>query len=308
MSKALYIIGNGFDGHHELKTMFCHYFMYLKERHLDVLYEMKASKFFDGLDHIDLESSSSEVNDKLWSSLEMMLEYAYEDHFEETVDYYAPDYMDEHPDFGAVIYRVRDGMSPFFKFTGDLFVEWIKSIDVSKCKKDDKLCLSPKDFYLTFNYTDTLQTVYGVPDANVLHIHGSLKEFLANGKPLQFGNPEMSAEKLKQLLEHKYADNPWGGWVTDAIPSIVELCMALTKNLKQNYERLKDFVQNICFDEVVVMGHSFMGVDKPYYDDVFVPSLEKCKWTFYVHKDDDKKNVLSFKQEHPLIRVEEIIW
>ncbi|WP_458451189.1 AbiH family protein [Fibrobacter sp.] len=136
----------------------------------------------------------------------------------------------------------------------------------------------------------------------------SIKEFLANGTPLQFGNPKESAEKLQRWLENKYVDNPWGCWVTDAIPSIVELCKALTKNLKQNYESLKNFIQSKKFDEVIVMGHSFMGVDKPYYDDIIVPCLEKCKWTFYVHKDDDKKNVLSFKQEHPLIKTEEIFW
>lgn len=308
MSKILYIIGNGFDKHHKLKTDYRDYFQFLVKNHPDILYDMNVSKFFNGLDTVDIDGSLPEDYDKLWSNLEMMLEYAYEEYFEETVDCYAPDYTDEHPNFGGVIFQVEDDKAPFSKFTGDYLIEWIKSAESDKCIKDNSLNLSSKKYYLSFNYTNTLQSIYNIPDAKILHIHGSLKENLANGTPLQFGNPKESAEKLQRWLENKYVDNPWGCWVTDAIPSIVELCKALTKNLKQNYECLKKFIENKKFDEVVVMGHSFMGVDKPYYDDIIVPCLEKCKWIFYVHNDDDKKNVLKFKQEHPLIRVEEIVW
>ena len=306
MSNVLYIIGNGFDIHHRLSTKYCHYFLYLWKKFPDILSEMNASKFFSGLEIVDIDDFSPKNYNKLWSDLEISLEYAFEDHFEDTLDY-APDFMDEHPDFGAVMYQVKNGMSPFFKFTRDMLIEWVKYAEMGKCIKDERLNLSSNATYLTFNYTNTLQTIYDIPDANILHIHGSLKEFLANGKALQFGNPKESAEKLQRRLENKYADNPWGCWVTDA-PSIVELCKTLTKNLKQNYESLKNFIQNKEFDEVIVMGHSFMGVDKPYYDDILVPCLEKCKWIFYVHNDDDKKNVLKFKQEHTLIRIEEIVW
>ena len=307
MSKILYIIGNGFDSHHRLNTKYYHYFRFIRKRYPDVVHEMNASKFFSGLEFVEEGDYSFEDEEKIWSDLEKNLEYAYEDRFEEAVDY-APDSMDEHPDLGAVMYQVNEGLSPFFKFTGDLLIEWIKSIDVSKCLKDDNLNLSAKGFYLTFNYTNTLQSVYGIPETNVLHIHGSLKESLINGEPLQFGNPEASAERLKNRLENKYADNPWGSWITDAIPAIVDLCKALRKNLKQNYESLKRFIRNKKIDEVVVMGHSFMGVDKPYYDDILVPALEKCKWTFYVYNDDDKQSVLEFKKQHPTIQISEKTW
>ena len=179
---------------------------------------------------------------------------------------------------------------------------------MNKCLKDNELNLSPKSFYLTFNYTNTLQSVYGILEANILHIHGSLKESLVNGEPLQFGNPEVYAERLKNRLENKYADNTWGSWITDAIPTIVDLCKALTKNLKQNYDSLKNFIQNQKFDEVVVMGHSFMSVDKPYYDDILIPYLGECKWTFYVYDDNNKKDVLKFKQLHPTICISEKNW
>lgn len=308
MSAVLYIIGNGFDLHHRLNTKYCHYFRFLRKRHPDIVHKMNASKFFSGLEFVDENESSLEVDDKIWSDLEKDLEYAYEDYFDEISFVLAPNYLDEHPNFGGINFQVDDDKAPFSKFTREYLIEWIKSIDVSECKKDQKLNLSKKDFYLSFNYTDTLQRIYGVPDDRVLHIHGYLKETLANEKMLQFGNPEGSAEHLQQRLENKYADHPCGSWVTDGIHGVVELCRALTKNLKQNYENLRVFLRSEEINEVFVMGHSFMGVDKPYYDDILVSSLEKCKWTFYVHNDDDKKNVLKFKQEHPLIKTEEIFW
>ncbi|MEL2356136.1 AbiH family protein, partial [Klebsiella pneumoniae] len=30
-------------------------------------------------------------------------------------------------------------------------------------------------YFFTFNYTNTLQDIYGVPDENILHIHGNAK-------------------------------------------------------------------------------------------------------------------------------------
>lgn len=308
MSKVLYIIGNGFDLHHKLRTSYFDYNHYLKEFHSDVLSEIGRSKFFNSSYCSEAEENDKKEKGNFWSCLEQSLLFDYEEYFEDVIFVYAPNFADKHPNFGRMIFQVDDDKIPFSKFTDDYLIEWIKSIDVGKCQKDQILNLSKKDFYLSFNYTNTLQVVYNIPDANILHLHGSLKEHLASETPLQFGNPEDSAEQIQQRLENKYADHPCGSWVTDAIPAVVDLCRALTKNLKQNYESLKNFIQNKNFDEVIVMGHSFLGADKPYYDDILIPSLEKCKWTFYVYDDNDKKNVLKFKQMHPTICVSEKNW
>lgn len=36
---------------------------------------------------------------------------------------------------------------------------------------------SDKDLYINFNYTATLENVYGISDASVIHIHGSLRGY-----------------------------------------------------------------------------------------------------------------------------------
>ena len=304
MYQILCIIGNGFDRHHGLKTSYLDYFHFLEKNYPDVLGNIGSSKFFNGA----YCSVKPKKNDIFWTELEKNLEYAYEEHFEETIFTYAPDLTAEHPDFGAIINRVGDGMSPFFRFTGELLVKWIKSIDIGKCKRDDDLFLPLSASYLNFNYTSTLQTIYGIDDHQILHIHGSLQDVLKNDGILQFGNPAVSAERLQRHLEYGYAEHACGSWGTDAIPAMIDLCKALTKNLNQNYECLKRFLQSKQFDEVVVMGHSFMGVDKPYYDDILVPYLEKCKWTFYVYDDKNKRDVSDFRRLHPAIYVAEKKW
>lgn len=51
------------------------------------------------------------------------------------------------------------------------FNEWIESIDISNAKA--KFSLSTKARYLTFNYTETLERLYNIPQQNILHVHGS---------------------------------------------------------------------------------------------------------------------------------------
>lgn len=36
---------------------------------------------------------------------------------------------------------------------------------------------SDKDLYIALNYTATLENVYGISDASVIHIHGSLRGY-----------------------------------------------------------------------------------------------------------------------------------
>lgn len=49
----------------------------------------------------------------------------------------------------------------------------LKIIDKSDAEAD--LNLDPNDLYINFNYTNTLQRLYNIPDKCILHIHGALK-------------------------------------------------------------------------------------------------------------------------------------
>ena len=124
MSRTFFIIGNGFDRHHGLKTSYLDYYHFLENNCPDVLGDIGLSKFFNGA----YCSARPKKNDIFWTEIEKNLEYDYEEHLEETVFAYAPDLAAEHPDFGAVINRVKDGMSPFFRSFRQFFRKSINII------------------------------------------------------------------------------------------------------------------------------------------------------------------------------------
>lgn len=53
----------------------------------------------------------------------------------------------------------------------DAFRDWVDSIEIRGVKKLYRL--NPDSRYLSFNYTDTLETEYGITPNQVTHIHGS---------------------------------------------------------------------------------------------------------------------------------------
>ena len=59
-------------------------------------------------------------------------------------------------------------------------------------------------------------------------------------------------------------------------------------------------------EEVVVIGHSFMGVDEPYYRDVLVPMLKDGKWTFFCH--GSRETAHAFVDKYNISEYEMIDW
>ena len=56
--------------------------------------------------------------------------------------------------------------------------KWINNIDTDVDRKLKNLYLSPNSLYLSFNYTDTLEHVYGIARNQILYVHGKAGENL----------------------------------------------------------------------------------------------------------------------------------
>ena len=61
------------------------------------------------------------------------------------------------------------------------------------------------------------------------------------------------------------------------------MLFAFSKNLNENYEKLERFIDSNLneIDEVMIMGHSMLGGDEPYYRDIVIPRLKDRKWKIY---------------------------
>lgn len=184
MSK-LFVIGNGFDLAHELRTSYEDFKKYIVDEYLDGKYKEKVPDVEEISDVEEVSDekkaifildiiSLAEGEGKKWGNVESSLgELQYEyvldpiyDTFEdgdganefseaETIKYYAS--------------NISDALSP----VKALFKEWIERIEITNTVVKPKFrdLIGENDKFLTFNYTETLEEIYKVNKERVCHIH-----------------------------------------------------------------------------------------------------------------------------------------
>ena len=290
----LLVIGNGFDLHHGLKTGYKDYAQFLQEYYPDTIENIQGSKYFDGecLDIFD-------IMDPFWTDIESNLRFNFEWMLEETVDGYYPD-MFEKSD--ARWHRAEFDSEEKVKevdttFTTNALVNWIQSIDVSKADESRKVAIFSSDVFVCFNYTETLEQFYKVSPERILHIHGCI----SNPDSLQFGNPEQTSSVVKKEFENAYGDDDFYGMsIEPAADNYAALADSFSKDIDSNIPKLEEFLTGKNVDEVVIMGHSYSGVDKLYYEKMLIPRFMKAKWTIYCHTDKDFDDALKYISEKKL--------
>lgn len=298
----LIICGNGFDLHHGLKTGYWNYRDYLLSKSNQTI---KDYEFL--MNHL--------AGKPAWNNVEASLEINYSEYIESLIHHY-----ETNPEMSLSTYW-EDELRFLFSFTGESFARWLESIDYSVAKPDPALCLTDKDLYVTFNYTDTLQRIYRIPEERILFIHGRLKDIdpsafgigdvfpsgtttetvdgadpivygdqLANDMvhyAIQFGADAKKVTEMYTPARKKYYEpgNPY----FSLIGRIDDIVSATTKDVRSNFSKLKWFFCKQSIDEVVIMGHSLTEPDNMYYSEVLVPYLKNSKWTVMRHLDENGK-------------------
>ena len=193
MSK-LFVIGNGFDLAHRLPTCYECFHDYLRERYPDAD-EEAACVPWSGIGHHGEEIwDPVEVAGYLMNLLSRTAKEDWSD-FEEALGH-----LNFHDDFSELPEQIdRDGDRNYFheayqnedlasQIAGcvpqicSLFSDWVETIDVagaSPIAGFQRLINPSRDLFLNFNYTQTLEELYGAQ--NVCHIHGTLGEELLVG-------------------------------------------------------------------------------------------------------------------------------
>ena len=298
----LIICGNGFDIHSGLRTCYCAYRRYLKTNAPSVL------ESFEKFPWLNIS-----CKENLWSNLENTLAID----FHNMAEFYKQHYCDEN---GSQEYRLdfEEWTRFIYSFTGEEFYKWISS-EVKNAKKDASLELLFRDAVcVTFNYTDTIERLYGVEINRVLHIHGSLnnvkndeclggnilpffksaEEAEIFAKPIiesdiwnsdiiraeiQFGAPLSREEEARNII-HSIQDE----LIKRDFVTIVE---KTTKKLYNNMEKLQLFLDGKEIEEVVILGPSLLGADEIYYSQYFIPKYKDVKWVAYFHEDKEEKEI-----------------
>lgn len=269
--KSLYIIGNGFDIHHGIKSRYSDYREWLKEYDFD-LYD-KLCRLYDSIDE----------DDGWWKSFEQHLSAI-------SFDYINKMYQDYSPIYGSEDFRDADYHRASIQVGLDIDIDnlienigqslkvWVSSLNKPNC---GKLRIADKDecYFLTFNYTKTLEDVYNIPSEQLCHIHGSI-----NGDDLIWGHGKTTNdiyESLKgkpKLLPKDLTDEQYEDWLdanTDdpTMESIIE-----------------------------TSANQFSPIDIPYLEEVLynIIDVDKVLWIATAHTSSDEKAINEFIDEHNL--------
>lgn len=299
--KTLYIIGNGFDIYHELPTKYSEFYNHVKKNN-PVLFRTINTY----IDHGDEQL--------LWNELEKYLRDIDEDAIEEfcssyLVSYGDPDWSDSmHHDYQYCIKEIVDCM------TETLLEEltfWIIGIQSKICNIEEKVKIDKNAFFLTFNYTTTLEDVYNISNSNIVHIHNSI---LSNRALILGHNYSLEDRKID---ENKLSDIKTKGDIDEILArrSAIEIDFRFSEgqeSIRSYYNKShKDsemiIRNNIEFfnkindvNNVIVLGHSVSEVDINYFEMILRCIEHNSKWWFTWHSDSDKNNVFEFIKKNKL--------
>lgn len=268
MNRRLFVIGNGFDLHHGISSRYSDFAAYLEK--------VDPEAFRIASDYV--------VPDRdLWNHLEERLAEIDVDQIEDhasnfLVSYGADDWSDAyHHDYEYEIDQICQAISGKLRYH---FSDWVRQLKIPQHPPSKVRCIDPNDVFLNFNYTPTLQRVYGVPKSHILHIHGSSLD-TTDDIILGHGWDRRSSELLSRLINEDTDVRVGGGYKL-----IDDLLGATFKPTREIISRNDAFFSSLSsINEVYVLGHSLAMVDEPYFHALLEQTPATATWTVSYHSD-----------------------
>lgn len=297
--KILYIIGNGFDIHHGLDTRYQSFANYLAKNNSEV-YDLLLNYY--GLPDI----TNPELTDEeyaLWSRFEQALS---------DLDYLSV--LDDNSDLiaspGAEDFRDRDWHS--YQIEMELIIKdltttlindfntFILEVEYESIPDDTLIKLEENSHFLNFNYTETLQENYGIPEGRITYIHnranaGNCMLILGHGTdPSNFIEKEeeppegLSDEEFHEWREQKA--NEYDFSYESAKQEILSYYTKAFKNTAAIIESNNVFFTNLTeVKKVIVLGHSISEVDLKYFEVLKAKLNENVNWSVSYYSELEKQ-------------------
>ena len=290
MIKNLFLIGNGFDLSHKMHTSYLQFRDWLMEEFS--LSENESSYYLtdpqstiDGDEIIPdlnlakfllycINEASDGESDENWANFESTLgKIGWEDFFDQVGDVKDEDgdtnycktlYLRE--DFSQILNSYSTGFPK-------LFSQWINTINYPDDISTNNFLsqeIQDSSFFITFNYTKTLEDIYKISEDQIFHIHGG---------DIIIGHGE----------KNKYDPNDCD-FGMEGIGEIDEFLRKPTqKIIKQNANVFKQLKANFSITNIYSWGFSFSDVDQCYIQEI-CKCLDTEKITWYLHDFSQKNN------------------
>ncbi len=289
--RVLYIIGNGFDLMHGVKSSYYAFRDSLGKRNL--LRETLENYLTPDDIWADFENALAHFNIASMSRQFMV------DHWLDWMDAYEED-------AGAAEFyiSVEAAATPIQIVAQELprrFRMWVESLSVgTEDRPLKKLFQNGK--VLCFNYTEFVETLYGIPEQNVCYIHGCRRK--KKYRPydrLILGHVSGASEDAFDFDDDSYLKikDPYNQAMSQiaqdqALQLIADYDAELTKNCREMITVHTSFFSELNeIENIVVIGHSFSPVDWDYFTEVAanLSDYKNTHWYFGCHGLQDLNNL-----------------
>lgn len=256
--RKFYIIGNGFDINHNLPTNYKYFREYIRVNNPSLEHRISAEFCNFG-----------DEDSKLWNDFENSLSYFDIDYFSSKIDYslmYQDNIRGEFSDSSwyDTQYNLSEETEIFYELK-KMFSDWIGSIEVYNIER--KYNFSPSDYFLNFNYTQTLEEAYSIRAGQICHIHGCMGVNIIVGHNIKYSD-EFQNLKMDpdggDLLYNPYNED---FRIEELREIISDRTNSFYKPIKEELifkleEWLNKFLNP---SEIIVIGHSFGKSDWEYF-------------------------------------------
>lgn len=299
---SLFIAGNGFDIAHGISAKYNDFRSFVIDLYPEALNLRDEVVYLEDFKNIDPNEFAAEIllnvmdraAGKNWSNFEEALAYIDFNSKLPVVSHKENETDEEDQDLMEQYLLYMDMLTSIFincaKVWQVFFRLWIKDIQ-TKIDNDNftvkdtlKVLFSQFDMqFFTFNYTKTLQELYGIK--KVIHIHNRV------GQNLIFGH-----EKDNVMLNLYNNDLSTGPGISSS--SLDDMVMSFKKNTVSPLKKYNDFFKklNIDIDKVYSYGFSYGKVDSIYIKKIISRISPNAIWYF-----------TAFEAKHPeTLRIKKI--
>lgn len=269
---TLYIIGNGFDLFNGLKTRYSDFHEYVIRHFPDL--ENKIEEYF----HFETDWKY------LWKNFEHDLSsFNYKsffddyNHIEVTSESFKPS------ELFSLVDEISEEVDNLVDEIREAFTEWISDIGIPN-EYGFTYRFPEHSIFINFNYTTTLESLYGIPKKDILYIHNNADDY--HGE-LIFGHGQSEEFDPAPPTFDEYGE-PTRTPFTDSENASRYPFYALMKNTEEVLSDHEDFFKNLPpFDDIIVLGHSLGKPDWPYFKLLNHLSVE-CNWRLSFYSEEER--------------------
>lgn len=290
-NQTLYIIGNGFDLMHGVRSS---YYSFRDSLGKNSKLRSALENFWTPEDiWADFENALAQFNMSGMGSRDIV---------DMWLDLF--DACNEDAGMAEFYMAAEAAANPILTVTNELPERFQKWVDTLTLGANDRPLrgMFKRGKVLCFNYTEFVETIYDIPGENVCYIHGCRKRRKGERKrELILGHQPGASDDAFDLVDGRSSRRrkTYRSALTDIAQEevfrlVAEADDALTKHSVDIIEKHRDFFGNLNeIRDVVVIGHSLSPVDWDYFRAVFdgLKDPNAVNWFFGCHGLRDIKSI-----------------